>query len=56
MYKLVITSVRALQLQELKWSGPLENIRQNKIVCDRKKMLLTPQNEKKCFYFFHDLF
>ena len=55
MYKGVLALVRALQLVELKLSGSMANIEQNSILCDSKKILLTPQNEK-VFLFFHNLF
>ena len=51
MYKGLLTSVRVLQLHELKLSGSMANIVQNNIICDSKKILLTSQNEKY-FYFF----
>ena len=46
MYKGLLVLVRALQLVELKLSGSMANIEQNSILCDSKKILLTPQNEK----------
>ena len=55
MYKGLLALVRALQLVELKLSGSMANIEQNRILCDSKKILLTPQNEK-VFLFFHNLF
>ena len=40
MYKKgVSTSVRELQLKELKLSGLMANIEQNNILCDSKKIL-----------------
>ena len=51
MYKRLLALVRALQLVGLKLSGSMANIEQNSILCDSKKILLTPQNEKS-FYFF----
>ena len=52
MYKGVLALVRALQLVELKLSGSKANIEQNSILCDSKKILLTPQNEKVFYIFF----
>ena len=46
MYKGLLTLIRALHLWELKLSGSMANIEQNNFLCDSKKELLTPQNEK----------
>ena len=44
MYKGLLTSVRVLQLHELKLSGSMANIVQNNIIRDSKKIFLLFHN------------
>ena len=55
MYKGFLPFVRILQLEELKLSGLMANIEENNMLCDSKKRLFTPHNEK-VFLLIHNLF